>query len=100
MSEQVGFFVYAIPNYLLAAAMYTLLARYILALIFKPDSQLVIWRVFCQLTDPILNVVRAVTPAVASNGLVLVLAIIWTIFLRVLLVLLVLKYGIAPKAGG
>ena len=99
MSENAAFFFYVLPNYILAAAMYTLLGRYILALVFKPDSQTVFWRSFCQITDPILRLVRRITPAVVPNGLVMVLAIFWTIMLRILIVLLILKLGLAPKVG-
>ncbi len=79
------------PNYLLAAAMYTLMGRYLLSLFFKPDSELVIWRVFCQLSDPILHTVRAITPAMVPSGLVMVLAIVWMILLRLMLLVIILQ---------
>lgn len=98
MNEQLGFWVFTLPNYLLAAAMYTLMGRYLLSLVFKADSQLVIWRVFCQLSDPILHAVRAITPAMVPSGLVMVLAIVWMILLRLFLLVIILQ--VAPVARG
>lgn len=88
------------PNLILAAAMYTLLARYIMSLFFKAESQAVIWRVFCQITDPMLKAVRAVTPAIVPHGIVMVLAIFWTILLRTLLVLVAVQFDFFPKVTG
>ena len=78
--------------------MYTLMGRYLLSLVFKADSQLVIWRVFCQLSDPILHAVRAITPAMVPSGLVMVLAIVWMILLRLFLLVIILQ--VAPVARG
>lgn len=100
MSSTTGFWIFVAPNYVLAAAMYTLMGRYLLSLMFKPDSQLVIWRAFVGLTDPILKAVRFVTPAVAPNGLVMVLAIVWVIMLRIVLFLLLLRLGVSPGVSG
>lgn len=85
-------------NYLLAAAMYTLLARYVLALFFKPDSQAVIWRVFVQITDPILKLVRLITPRIVDDRLVALFAVVWTLLLRLGLYLL-LGLAYAPAGG-
>ncbi|MGL5136623.1 MAG: hypothetical protein ACRC7G_02530, partial [Beijerinckiaceae bacterium] len=88
MFDGPGFWLYVIPNFLLAAAMYTLLGRYVLALIFKPDSDKVIWRVFAQMTDPILNFVRSLTPGLVPNGLIMVFAIFWLLLARIVLLVI------------
>ena len=100
MDPNIGFWLFVVPNYVLAAAMYTLMGRYLLSLIFKPDSPLVIWRAFVGMTDPILKTVRLVTPGVVPNGLVMVFAIVWVIMLRVVLFLLLLKLGVTPRLAG
>ncbi len=97
MNIETGFWLFILPNYFLATIMYTLIGRYLLSIFFKADSQLVIWRVFCQLTNPVLGAVRALTPAVVPPGLVMVLAIVWVIMLRVFLFLALLKLGMAPR---
>ena len=91
---------YHIANTLLAAAMYTLLGRYILSLFFKPESDKVIWRVFCQVTDPLLRIVRRLTPAVAPNGFVMILAVFWTIMLRIFLIMFAVAMGLFARSGG
>ncbi|MGL4324007.1 MAG: hypothetical protein ACRCTD_08180 [Beijerinckiaceae bacterium] len=88
-----------IPNFLLAAAMYTVIGRYILAVFFKPDSQLVIWRVFAQVTDPIIGAVRAITPKMVPDGLVMVFTIVWLFILRMVWFLAAFMFGFAPKVG-
>lgn len=89
-----------IPNFLLAAAMYTVLGRYILALLFKPDSQTVIWRVFVQVTNPVIGAVRAVTPLIVPDGLVMIFTLVWLVILRMLWFLLAFMFGFAPKLAG
>lgn len=94
-----GYWLFHILNILLAAALYTLLGRYILSLFFKPESDKTVWRVFCQITDPLLRFVRFFTPAVIPNGFVMVLAVFWMIMLRIFLMLFALQSGLA-KLGG
>ena len=48
-----------LPNFVLAALMYTLLGRALLGLIVEPDSQNYIWRFFCRITDPVVAARRA-----------------------------------------
>ncbi|MEZ5926289.1 MAG: hypothetical protein R3D57_18110 [Hyphomicrobiaceae bacterium] len=78
-----GYGVVNVVNLVLAAAMYTLIGRYILSLFFAADSRAVIWRVFCQVTDPILRLVRFVTPQLIQDRLVMLFAVVWIIMLRV-----------------
>ncbi len=94
-----SYWLYTIPNFILAAAMYTVMGRYLLSLVFKPDSEMVIWKVFTQLTDPILRFVRGLTPAVVPNGLVMVFTIFWIILLRILLLIAAVVFGFAPRFG-
>ncbi|MDP3545734.1 hypothetical protein ACJ4V0_09565 [Phreatobacter sp. HK31-P] len=88
------------PNLLLAALLYTLVGRYILSLLFKPDSDKVIWRVFAQVTDPVLRSVRTITPAIVPNGLVMIATIFWLVILRMLWLLIAAMFGFLPKVGG
>jgi uncharacterized protein YggT (Ycf19 family) len=100
MSDGPGYWLYTIPNFILAAAMYTLMGRYLLSLVFKPDSQLVIWTVFTQLTNPILRFVRSLTPLVVPEGLVMVFSIFWIVLARILLLIVAVVFGFAPRFGG
>ncbi|KAF0230690.1 MAG: hypothetical protein FD175_1450 [Beijerinckiaceae bacterium] len=100
MSEGFKFWLFHGPNMLLAAALYTLIGRYILSLFFRAQSDLVIWRVFCQLTNPLLHATRAVTPLVVPNGLVMIFAVIWTLILRIVWLMIAAFNGFLPSAGG
>lgn len=99
MSGDVAFWLYNGPNMVLAILLYTLLGRYILSLFFRTNSDLVIWRVFCQVTDPVLVAVRAVTPAVVAPGLLMIFAVFWLIMLRIGWLILAAMYGFLPVVG-
>ena len=74
-----------IPNYVLAALMYTLLGRFILSFMFPPDSKNYIFRAFVRLTDPVLALVRPITPAAVPHLVLLVFAAIWILVARIVL---------------
>lgn len=95
-----GFWVYQVPNLILAMAMYTLLGRFLLSLIFPPESDKVIWRVFAQITSPIMATVGAITPRVVPERLVVLLAVVWIFLARILLFFVVRSYGLIPSVGG
>ena len=88
-----------LPNFVLAALMYTLLGRAILGLIVQPEASNYIWRFFCRVTDPVVAVVALVTPKVAAPVLIWLFGAVWMFWLRVGLLILFTMYGIAPKAN-
>ena len=90
---------YHLPNFVLAALMYTLLGRALLALLVQPDSSNYIWRFFCRLTDPVVAVVAAVTPKAAAPVVVWLLGFVWLFWLRVALLYVFLLFGAIPRAG-
>lgn len=89
-----------LPNMALAALIYTLIGRYLLSLLFGLDSDKVIMRVFRTITDPVLNAVGFVTPAVVPRGLVLIFAIVWLFFARIALFVGFAAAGLKPGIGG
>jgi YggT family protein len=90
---------FQVPNYVLAAVMYSLLGRFLLSLFMAPDSKNYIFRAFVRITDPILVPVRFITPALVPHMLVIVFAALWTLVLRFAL-LLALADSLAPVATG
>lgn len=100
MTTLAGYWAFHGPNMLLAAALYTLLGRYVLSLMFRPDSDLVIWRVFKQVTDPFLLAARALAPRIVPDPLVMIFTVIWLLFLRMAWFLIAALYGFLPQAGG
>ncbi len=90
---------YHLPNFVLAALMYTLLGRALLGLIVQPDDGNYIWRAFCRLTDPVVAVVALVTPKAAAPVVVWLFGVVWLFWLRVGFLILFTMYGLAPRAG-
>ena len=82
-----------LPNFVLAALMYTLLGRALLGLIVVPDSSNYIWRFFCRITDPFVALIAPVTPKAAAP------VVVWLFWLRVGLLYLFLLLGAVPKAS-
>ena len=86
-----------LPNFILAALMYTLLGRAVLGLIFEPASGNYIWRFFCRITDPVVAAVALVTPKAAVPVVVWLFGVVWLFWLRVLLLYAFLFTGLAPR---
>lgn len=93
------FWLFQIPNLLLAAIMYTLLGRFLLSLVFAPDSDKVIWRVFAQITYPFVKAARYVTPQLVPLNLVVLFAALWTLLARVALFFTMSAAGLRPVVG-
>lgn len=89
-----------LPNFILAAAIYTLIGRYLLSLVFAADSDRVVLRVFRNITDPILKVVALVTPKIVPGGLLIIFAVVWLLALRMALFLAFALAGLKPDIGG
>ena len=90
---------YLAPNFILAALMYTLLGRLVLGLFVRQDWDNYIWRGFTTLTDPVVRVVRFVTPQILSHTVVLMFAALWLMALRVAYMIILLNIGLAPVAN-
>ena len=90
---------YHLPNFVLAALMYTLLGRVLLSLFVEPDSANYIWRFFCRVTDPFVGAVGLVTPKAAVPVVVWLFGFVWLFWLRVLLLYLFAVAGANPRMG-
>jgi YggT family protein len=78
-----SYWYFHLPNFALAALMYTLLGRVLLSLFFDSSSTNYIWRFFCRLTDPIAGAVSLVTPRAAVPLVVWLFGVVWLFWLRV-----------------
>src|SRR5262245_11270031 len=90
---------FQLPNFILAALMYTLLGRALLGLFVESDSQNYIWRFFCRLTDPVVYAVALVTPRAAPPVVIWLFGVVWLFWLRVGLLYIFLFMGAVPRAG-
>ena len=93
------YWAFHLPNFVLAALMYTLLGRVVLGLIVAPDTSNYIWRFFCRITDPVVAVVALVTPKAAAPVVTWLFGVVWLFWLRVALLNLYLWLGIAPRVS-
>jgi uncharacterized protein YggT (Ycf19 family) len=87
-----------VPNLVLAALFYTLIGRYLLGLVFASRPDVVILKVFQSVTDPVVKLVRFVTPAIVPDGLVILFAAVWLIALRMFLFLTIFAAGASRVA--
>jgi YggT family protein len=90
---------YHLPNFVLAALMYTLLGRALLGLIFEADSPNYIWRFFCRITDPVVALVALATPKAAAPVVVWLFGFVWLFWLRVVLLVLFLSLDLLPRTS-
>jgi YggT family protein len=94
-----SFWYYHLPNFALAALMYTLLGRVLLGLIVDPDSSNYIWRFFCRFTDPVVAAVAWITPKAVPPVILWLFGFVWLFWLRVLLLYAFLLAGTVPKTS-
>lgn len=92
-----GFAGYHLGNYALAVLMYMMLARLVLSLFFTEESRAVIWVVTRQITEPVLFLVRFITPRFVIEKALPVVAIFWLIVLRVIFWIVMAGAGLAPR---
>lgn len=95
-----SYWYFHIPNFVLAALMYTLLGRIVLGLFVPAGWDNYIWRFFRRTTDPFLGLVRKITPLVLTDGVVMVFGVLWLMAARLAWLLLLLRLGLAPVGGG
>ncbi|MCC0006608.1 MAG: hypothetical protein H6876_00560 [Hyphomicrobiaceae bacterium] len=84
---------YHAPNLVLAALIYTVIGRYILELVFSKKQDAVMLGVFRTLTDPVVRIVRTITPQIVPPGLVVVFTVFWIMALRLFWFLTAVAYG-------
>ena len=91
---------YHLPNLAMAAMIYTLAGRWVLELFFAKRPDAVILQVFRSVTDPLLRLVRLVTPQIVPNGVIIVFTAVWLLALRMMWFLTCVAFGMRLKIGG
>ena len=103
MNPLLQYWYFHLPNFIIAAVMYSVLGRLILSFFAPPDWKNYIWRAFVRITDPAVRLVRFVTPAELPDVLVLVFAFFWLMAARLALLALLASLNLLPTvavAGG
>lgn len=90
---------FSVPNYILAALMYSLIARFILALFMRPDSPNYIYRFFVRITDPLLRLFGFFTPRAVPPRLLVLLSAVWLLMIRFALFVAMAQAGLAPTVS-
>lgn len=93
-----GHLFFQLPNLIIAMAMYSVLARFLLSLFMRPDQ--VMLKVFTQVTEPVLAPVRVITPRIVPEPVIYVFAFLWLFALRILLYIVMRMYGLVPSIVG
>ena len=88
-----------LPNYLLAAIMYTLVGRFLLGLLVPQGWDNYIWKNFCRLTDWAIATTAFITPRVVPDPVLLLLAAYWFFLLRGFFWVGMVAAGWAPGVG-
>lgn len=91
-----GYLYFHLPNFVLAALMYTMLGRAVLGLIVDPNSKNYIWLFFVRVTDPVLNVIAVATPRAVAPVVLWLFGFVWLFWLRVAFFILFATLGLTP----
>lgn len=96
MGTFLTYWYYFVPDYALAAVMYTVLGRVALSLFLEPDSPNYIWRFFCHLTDPAIALFAHVTPKATVQIVLWLFTFVWLFWLRFALLAAYRATGLLP----
>ncbi len=86
-----------VPDYLLAALLYTLLGRFVLGFFVAQDSHNPVWRTALAVTDWIVGWVRTITPLLIGMPFLLLAAAFWVFAARAAFALAMVQAGLAPQ---
>ena len=88
---------YHVPNLILAALIWLLIGRFVLALVLGRGNAVV--RLLEAVTNPVLTAVGTITPRLVPAGLVIVFAIAWLLAARIALFVAVSATGARLSMG-
>lgn len=98
MNPLFQFWYFHLPNYVLAAIMYSLLGRLILSFIFPPESENYIWKAFVSVTQPAVRTAGFVAPRAVPLPVLIIFAFIWVAAVRHALSVVLTLNGLMPPA--
>ena len=93
----ITYWYFFLPAYALAALMYTFLGRLILSIVFREPEDNYIYKGFVWFTEPVLRVVRFITPASVNPRVVLIFAALWMLVARILFQAVMFELDLAPR---
>jgi uncharacterized protein YggT (Ycf19 family) len=99
MSSFWTYWYFHIPNFVLAAVQYTLIGRLVLGFFVPDDWDNYIWRFFRLVTDPVLRIVRPITPKLLADKIVLIFCVLWVMMLRLIYLVTLINLGLGPTTS-
>ena len=99
MNPLIEYWYFHLPNFVLAAVMYTLLGRLALSFFAPPGWKNYIWRAFVRITDPAVQLTRFITPQALPDVVVLIFAVLWIMLLRIALFAILANLDMLPKVS-
>ncbi|MDP3897886.1 MAG: YggT family protein [Mesorhizobium sp.] len=99
MNDFWSYWYFHIPNFILAALMYTLMGRFLLGLFVPENWDNYIWRFFKLITDPFVRIVRYITPDVIGHPIVLIFGVLWLLAIRFVYLATLIQLGLGPVAA-
>jgi len=97
--SQLALWYYHAPDFLLAALIYLLVLRMLLATLPGSGRRVAALRVLTAATSPLLALTGALTPRIVPQALVGVLAVIWLLAARLALFMAVSAAGVRISMG-
>lgn len=94
-----SYWYFHIPNFVLAAIMYTLIGRLVLGFFVPENWDNYIWRFFRLITDPFVKIVRFITPQVLTHPIVIVFAVLWVMAIRLVFLVTLINLGLGPTSS-
>lgn len=91
------FVFFHLPNYFLSVVIYSMLGRFLLGFLVRPDSRNYIYRWFRLLTDPFVRMVAVITPSNIGLVYLPLVSIFWLMVARLLFFALMYNLGLVPK---
>ena len=93
-----SYWYFHIPNFVLAAVMYTLIGRLVLGFFVPENWDNYLWRFFRLITDPVVRLVRFVTPQILSHNIVVVFGVLWLMAIRLVYLVTLINLGFGPSS--
>ncbi len=98
MNPLIQYWYFHLPNYALAAIMYSLLGRLILSFFFPPGAENYIWKAFVAVTQPAIRAAGFIAPKAVPLPVLIIFAFIWVAALRHGLSVALRLNGLMPPA--
>jgi uncharacterized protein YggT (Ycf19 family) len=93
-----AYWYFHIPNFVLAALVYTLLGRFVLGFFVPENWDNYIWRAFKRLTDPVVALAALAAPAIVHHRVSLLFSMLWLTAARAAYALILANAGLLPPA--